>query len=199
MTPLPLGDMPAAVTGRDWRWLANVADDVALLMKGAECRLLALPRAARRLHQVRLSEQWGQGLTSQPLLMPLTLTLPADLRALLSQETEWVSKLGIEWRAVNAERIVVSRVPAALRQTDVNQTLPALLQKLSFSGQTDDFAEDICAWLARQSAGPALRSANDISQLLADLSREFPAWEQMPDLSRAVPLASMIEDLLRDH
>lgn len=67
---------------------------------------------------------------TQPLLMPVTLTLSADLIAILEKHTNRLLSLSIEATVVGPNTCMVRRLPTLLRGAIIANLLPAVLQQL---------------------------------------------------------------------
>ena len=93
--------------------------------------LLDLVAAEQALLANHLARQWPQGLTSQPLLMPFSLNLTPEQRQQWQAQQAWLQQLGVEARPARGEGLMLYRVPAVLRQTDLARQIPALLAQLA--------------------------------------------------------------------
>ncbi len=181
-----------------WRLLSLPHPAVALIQRAVEYRLLHLRVAEIGLQSQRLMRQWQQGvLTSQPLLMPILISLPSALRVQLTAASEWLAHLGVEWKAASGDNIMLYRVPVAMRNTNLVNTFVELLE-LGSQADTDLTGRVVCAWLAHLAVGSGEYSLVTAGALLANLLLEQP--EQLLDagISRAVGFSSAIEELLRE-
>ncbi|NVD07653.1 DNA mismatch repair endonuclease MutL [Vibrio sp. JPW-9-11-11] len=89
-------------------------------------RLVSLARAEWLRVSGQLSLGQG-GLTSQPLLVPLALTLDSVLLEAAEQSAAVLKQLGIELKVRNSKSLMVMGVPQPLRQQNLQQLLPDLL------------------------------------------------------------------------
>ena len=181
-----------------WRILSLPHPEVALLQQGSDYRLCNLQRAERQLTSRRLRQQLQHGLISQPLLMPVTLNLEPELRDLFEQKRDWLSRIGMEWRPAHGGSVMILRVPAALRQTNLVETLASLLRLLA---ELEPFAveaqiERLGDWLAGKAASRLDGGLTAALQLLAEIEGEWPELLCQAEITRPVPLAGLIEELL---
>lgn len=192
-TPPPL---PSVAAG-GWRILSLPHPDVALLQCASDYLLLNLRRAERLLLSRRLERQLGGTLIAQPLLMPLTLTLEPEGQTLFVRQEPWLRRLGIEWRASGKSRTIL-RVPAALRQSNLADSLPRLLQRLAeLEAETPDIqTARISEWLADMTPSRLDGSLRAATQVLADLEADGPELLNLAAIRRPLPLAGWIEELL---
>ena len=200
--PLPSATASTAppllsVAAGGWRILSLPHPDVALLQHGGDYLLLNLRRAERLLLSRRLERQLGGTLIAQPLLMPLTLTLEPEGQTLFVRQEPWLRRLGIEWRASGKSRTIL-RVPAALRQSNLADSLPRLLQRLAeLEAETPDIqTARISEWLANMTPSRLDGSLMAATQVLADLEADGPELLNLAAIRRPLPLAGWIEELL---
>ena len=186
-----------SVAAGGWRILSLPHPDVALLQHGGDYLLLNLRRAERLLLSRRLERQLGGTLIAQPLLMPLTLTLEPEGQTLFVRQEPWLRRLGIEWRASGKSRTIL-RVPAALRQSNLADSLPRLLQRLAeLEAETPDIqTARISEWLANMTPSRLDGSLMAATQVLADLEADGPELLNLAAIRRPLPLAGWIEELL---
>ena len=169
-----------------------------LIRQGERLGLCHLGRLESYLLQQGWQQRWAEGLVSQPLLMPLRLSLSAELQAVLTSHAVWLTKLGLEYKPASAGTLMVYRVPAALRQTSLADTLPALLAQLaSLAAPTPETITALCHWLARQAVtGRHYDLAQGHSLLLQ--------WQQLGQASwpagcyRPLPLQQWIQEWERE-
>ena len=192
-TPPPL---PSGASG-GWRLLSLPHPDVALLQHARDYVLVNLRRAERLLLCRRLARQLGGSLIAQPLLMPLTLTLEPEWRTLFARQETWLRRLGIEWRT-SGKSWTILRVPAALRQSNLADSLPQLLQRLAeLEVEMPDIQTvRISEWLADMTPSRLDGSLMAATQLLADLEADGPELLNLAEICRPLPLAGLIEELL---
>ncbi|CAN5244101.1 DNA mismatch repair endonuclease MutL [soil metagenome] len=74
-----------------------------------------------------LSFMQQSNIPSQPLLIPITLTLNADLCSDLENQTEKLATLGIDAAIAGPNSALVRRLPSLVRGANITSLLPALL------------------------------------------------------------------------
>ncbi|AGH80381.1 DNA mismatch repair protein MutL [Psychromonas sp. CNPT3] len=116
--------------------------------------LLSLPKADQLLQQTRLFEAWKNGeVIAQPLLLPVRLSLDSQLPSLNAAGEILLQRLGFSVKQ-KMQKLIVSKVPALLRQGPVAKILPVLLTYLkSFEeALTESEVNDFCALIVRTHA-----------------------------------------------
>ncbi|MBU2954574.1 DNA mismatch repair endonuclease MutL [Marinobacter sp. F3R08] len=78
-----------------------------------------------------------QDLTSQPLLVPLSLAVSQKEAALTESHGEELQKLGLQLERIGPETLAVRQVPALLRGADTEQLVRDVLADLIEHGQSD--------------------------------------------------------------
>lgn len=157
MSPSASTDSPAAASAalpdldETWQPLMLQSPHYLLIRQGERLGLCHLGRLESYLLQQGWQQRWAEGLVSQPLLMPLRLSLEPALQAVLTSHAAWLDTLGLEYKPASTGIVMVYRVPAALRQTSLADTLPALLAQLaSLTESTPQAIAALCHWLAAQ-------------------------------------------------
>lgn len=156
VTPSSPAPLPSPATAPSWRVLSVLDQHYALLQSAtAELALLSLAPVCQQATATKLAEQFSQGLSGQPLLVPVKLGSSElqQWQQLQRQANEpWLSKLGIV-ATRQQQGLKVEQVPACLRQTDITQTLPALLARLqtlttAAAAEQPDLWRELWWWLA---------------------------------------------------
>ncbi|ART79950.1 DNA mismatch repair endonuclease MutL [Oceanisphaera avium] len=108
--------------------------------------LCELNQARAYLDGCALFAMWEQGLTSQPLLLPIRLALSASQLESVETHQAQLLKLGLELKKGHGDTIILTRVPQPLRHADLARLFGQLLAQLEqqVSGQ------ELCLWLCRQ-------------------------------------------------
>lgn len=196
--------LPADAAPAGWRWLAAPAPQVVLFGDDQRCLLVHVGKLLRRWHAERLLADWqGEGLTSQPLLMPVSLALEALPLAWLNATPALWQQLGVQWRAGSRSgQVVLLRVPVALRHTDLAQAFPQLLTKVHTL--LDDAATlatpavtSLCEHLAHYLVPETLQPAH-LQPMWRALGSDGLRWLTSPDWSRPLDLTSTLQELLND-
>jgi DNA mismatch repair protein MutL len=160
-TPLP-GVMEAAPTaverpeqGHNWRVLTVVQQRFALIQwlqpQRVDTPLWLLD--LQRVQQAALAEQYAQqfqtGLAGQPLLIPVQLSSTDAIAQAQQLPPALLARLGLllEWQR---KQCIVKQVPSALRQSNINDTLPQLLAQLSVATADQlQVPPSVWLWLAQ--------------------------------------------------
>ncbi|MBR9857642.1 MAG: DNA mismatch repair endonuclease MutL [Gammaproteobacteria bacterium] len=111
--------------------------------------LCDLDRAQAYVDGLALLEVWQQGLTPQPLLLPIRIALDPGQQALLERHQPQLQKLGLELKTAASDTIILTRVPQPLRHADLARLFPELLARLDREADAEPAA--LCQWLAVQS------------------------------------------------
>ncbi|BDY06559.1 DNA mismatch repair endonuclease MutL [Ferrimonas sp. YFM] len=168
-----------------WRWLTQLDERVALFGRGDQLRLLPLAALASAVLRLELAERLPQGLVGQPLLLPVSVPRIDAWDGVLELQQGLLKRLGLEL-AEQKQRLIIRKVPAMLRQANLAQVVPELLQWLaSFPAGESPNSEALVAWLADQAeAEPADPEAlwhrlqalpgADIERLMTSRGRALP-------------------------
>ncbi|WP_421151976.1 DNA mismatch repair endonuclease MutL [Aeromonas dhakensis] len=195
---------PASVAAKAgaWRALTLVEQAYLLLERDNRLALLSLVRAERLLLRHWLLETWGQGLAAQPLLLPVSFKLPKNLVALVETQERLLKRMGLELKSGGRDTMILTRVPALLRQTDLVRLLPELLQLIESGSDSDagQQAEVLCQWLVEQ--GISREKVYDFAtanRLLTELVADFS--DQLADVRmvRPLSLASVLAEFADGH
>ncbi|HDT5889697.1 DNA mismatch repair endonuclease MutL [Aeromonas dhakensis] len=198
---MPVAAVAAAKAGA-WRALTLVEQAYLLLERDNRLALLSLVRAERLLLRHWLLETWGQGLAAQPLLLPVSFKLPKNLVALVETQERLLKRMGLELKSGGRDTMILTRVPALLRQTDLVRLLPELLQLIESGSDSDagQQAEVLCQWLVEQ--GISREKVYDFAtanRLLTELVADFS--DQLADVRmvRPLSLASVLAEFADGH
>ncbi|MFM4648496.1 DNA mismatch repair endonuclease MutL [Aeromonas bivalvium] len=190
----PVRDEPQG--GQVARALSLVEGRYLLLEQGGRLALLRLVAAERRLLRHWLQDGWGQGLAAQPLLLPVSFKLAKSQQQVANEQEILLKRLGLELKSGGRDTMILTRVPALLRQTDLARLLPELLQLVEGLGAADDQeqAQVLCQWLVEQGLAADKQydfaSANRLLGELAHLPGEpFADRRLLRPLSLAATLA----------
>jgi len=179
------------------RALTLVDQAYLLLERDNQLALLSLVRAERVLLRRWLLDAWGQGLAAQPLLLPVSFKLPKNLIALVSERERLLKRMGLELKSGGRDTMILTRVPALLRQTDLVRLLPELLQLIEGGSDSDagQQAEVLCQWLVEQGISrEKIYDFSTASRLLTELVADFS--DQLADIRmvRPLSLATVLEE-----
>ncbi|MGR5196419.1 DNA mismatch repair endonuclease MutL [Vibrio rotiferianus] len=154
---------PAAVSSRDEpalppvtalsKALAVVDEQFVLMSSDSGVALVALPRAEYYRTKGQLTPSEG-ALKAQPLLVPLSIKLEADLVQLAQDYQQDFAQLGIQLKARNDKALMVMGVPSPLRQQNLQNLIPDLLSyaqtRVTGEVATALLLSELIDWLALQ-------------------------------------------------
>ncbi|MEQ2024213.1 DNA mismatch repair endonuclease MutL [Xenorhabdus szentirmaii] len=187
LTPMPVTSAPVEPVIRDSRHLSQVsgaekvysfgkvlsiyAEYHALIESSSGIALLSLPVAERWLRQAQLTPG-DQGLKSQPLLIPLKLSLNQAEMGVLKRNSELLKIFGIESTVAHG-KVTIHAVSLPLRQQNLPKLLPELLGYLG--EQSSVSAEQVAIWFSRHvDSKQTTWNVAQAVQLLADVERLCP-------------------------
>jgi len=165
-------------------------------------KLLSLLNLAELVSKAVVKQHWQQGeagLISQPLLLPLMLTLTEQQVALVENQQLLLNRAGIICQLHDKQRIQVRQYPALLRNNDVQSSLVAILDELFRQHQdSEELAVDdsIIAAIAK---GMNEKAYNELqAQALWEKAQNILSAEIIQSLllnSVAIDLTSSIKQL----
>jgi DNA mismatch repair protein MutL len=142
----------------------------------------------------------GDGITSQPLLVPVTVAVSTTEADLAEEYQSMLSRLGVEVSRMGRDSLAIRTIPALLRGADAEQLLRDLLADLAEYGHTDRMQVEIDKVLATMACHGSVRAnrrleLDEMNALLRDMERTEradqcnhgrPTWVQMSlnDLDR---------------
>ncbi|PIE43554.1 MAG: DNA mismatch repair endonuclease MutL [Gammaproteobacteria bacterium] len=114
------------------------------------------------------------GLKSQPLLVPLTLTVSTREASCVEQHEDVIESLGIRLQRLGPESIVVREVPALLSNAGIEQLVRDLISDIIEFGESARIQEKINEIMAGMACHGAVRanrilSVSEMNQLLRDM------------------------------
>jgi DNA mismatch repair protein MutL len=135
----------------------------------------------------------GNGITSQPLLVPVTIAVSASEADLAEEYQPILSRLGVEVSRMGRDSLAIRTIPALLRGADAEQLLRDLLADLAEYGHTDRMQVEIDKVLATMACHGSVRAnrrleLDEMNALLRDMERTEradqcnhgrPTWVQM--------------------
>lgn len=124
--------------------LQLVKDQAMVLWYQDRLWLCDLNRAQAYADGVALLAVYEQGLTPQPLLLPIRLSLAPELQQALVDHQTQLQKLGVELKNGPNGTTILTRVPQPLRHADLARLFPLLLTQLS----EEKSPANLCQWLS---------------------------------------------------
>ncbi|EOX4459300.1 DNA mismatch repair endonuclease MutL [Vibrio antiquarius] len=133
--------------------LVMVDEQFVLMSSDCGAALVSLPRAEFYRVKGQLTPSDG-ALKAQPLLVPLSIKLEAELVKLAQDYQQDLALLGIQLKARNEQALMVMGVPAPLRQQNLQNLVPDLLSyaqsRVKEGIATAQMLSELIDWLALQ-------------------------------------------------
>ncbi|HHF3110024.1 TPA: DNA mismatch repair endonuclease MutL [Vibrio diabolicus] len=133
--------------------LVMVDEQFVLMSSDSGAALVSLPRAEFYRVKGQLTPSDG-ALKAQPLLVPLSIKLEAELVKLAQDYQQDLALLGIQLKARNGQALMVMSVPAPLRQQNLQNLVPDLLSYAQSCVKEDiataQMLSELIDWLALQ-------------------------------------------------
>jgi DNA mismatch repair protein MutL len=144
MTPLsPVENVetqvPIALTSELSIVIKVVDEKYALVTLDDKLQLLALNKVEQALKFIEMKNRWQHDFVSQPLLLPLKITLTQQQISFVERQQEHLRKLGVVFTVLSKTSLQIRQFPALLRNKDVNFSFTQLLTNL----MTDESDEKI--------------------------------------------------------
>lgn len=167
--------MPPLLDGEFW-----VLTDAEKLL------LLPIKPVAQQLKYQQIADKLPQGLPAQPLLMPVALDLVEEWKSVLEEQQTLLSRLGLELN-IRYQQLIIKKVPPYLRDTQLAELVPELLQWLLQGAPADS---ELAQWLAQKST-QGFVSAPTVWQMLSVL--DDTAKAQIFKLAQVLPWRKWLE------
>ena len=152
--------------------------NIYILSETAKGIILVDAHAAHeRVMYERLKHQYQQGsLPSQPLLLPMKITVSSTEADIAEQQHEFFASLGFILNRTGPESIILRAIPALLKTTDLDALLKDVLADLSVQGMSHRIQErsnELLATLACHSAVRAQRrlTIEEMNALLREMEQ----------------------------
>ncbi|KLV00374.1 DNA mismatch repair protein MutL, partial [Photobacterium aquae] len=178
-TPTPTPIRQGAIDGASGcglgKALSLVEQRYLLLGRDDGLSLLALLPAQRLRAKGQLRLAKSEGLKPQPLLIPHSIPVEASMIDCAEQHALLLKQLGIQLKAKGRSHLVILSVCMPLRQQNLQQLIPALLEYLASVAEDAEAQgwDRLLEWLAGQ------------------ITVELPAYS----LSQAIQLVTELEQL----
>jgi len=125
----------------DVQWLHFVAPHYGLLSLKGNLRLVSLKQLQTDVVGSTVEKQWEDGLTSQPLLIPIRITLTDKQQHLFERFAEFWQRMGVVLNPLKGMVYQIREFPALLRETDVLSSLQqifAYIDRIDTDEQLND-------------------------------------------------------------
>lgn len=122
-----------------------------LLDSSSPLLLLSLNRADALLKQRQLFEAWSDGeVIAQPLLLPVRMQLESALLQISTDFQQLFARLGFVFK-IQGNKLIISKVPALLRQAPLAKIFPVLLDYLCLADKNMNKVQvnDFCLFLVK--------------------------------------------------
>jgi DNA mismatch repair protein MutL len=143
------------------------------LVKKKELILLSLINTSDHIELNRLMEAWENGeVISQPLLLPVRIEVD-DAQFIISERFETLfTRFGFSFKT-QAKKLIISKVPALLRQAPIARILPLLFEFLGEFEQplNEHQVKLFCAFMVKQASKEKLFDMSEITPLLSSFTQ----------------------------
>ncbi|MEI6896216.1 MAG: DNA mismatch repair endonuclease MutL [Psychromonas sp.] len=142
------------------------------LVQQNELLLLSLPRAYQYIEHNKLLETLQNGeIIAQPLLLPVRIELTDTALQISERFTSLFLRLGFSFKK-QANKLIISKVPALLRAAPVAKILPRLLDFLGDADaqMNEQQISQFCRFMIQQLTADKLFDVNEVQPLLAQFS-----------------------------
>tara|TARA_R110001583_G_scaffold6618_5_gene33586 strand:+ start:13657 stop:15543 length:1887 start_codon:yes stop_codon:yes gene_type:complete len=143
------------------------------LVEKKELILLSLIKTSAHLELNRLMDAWENGeVISQPLLLPVRIELDEAMLAVSERFETLFSRFGFSFKT-QSKKLIISKVPALLRQAPVAKILPMLFEYLEGFEQPleEQQVRAFCDFMVKQVSTEKLFDMSEIKPLLASFSQ----------------------------
>ncbi|GLS92578.1 DNA mismatch repair protein MutL [Psychromonas marina] len=170
----PLTGFTESVT-KDYFELISLIKNQYVLIKLVEQKqllLVSLPKTYLHLQQLQLMDAWQNGeVISQPLLLPVRIELTEPVLQISERFESLFIRLGFSFKK-QTNKLIISKVPALLRQAPIAKILPLLFDFLvdADADMTEQQVEGFCTFMLQQLVADKLFDASEVAPLLRQLS-----------------------------
>jgi len=156
--------------------------------------LVDMHAAHERVTYERMKQSWAdEGIRSQPLLVPETLSVSVSEARLAEEQAEFLKELGFELDPMGPETLLIRAVPALLRSADAKALVMDVLSDLAVAGESTRVQERCNEVLATMACHGSVRASRqltvpEMNALLRDMERTErsgqcnhgrPTWVQL--------------------
>jgi DNA mismatch repair protein MutL len=170
----PLTAVAETVTTAYFELISLVKNQYALikLIESKELLLVSLPETYLHLQKNRLMEAWQNGeVISQPLLLPVRIELTEPSLQVSERFEALFTRLGFSFKK-QTNKLIISKVPALLRQAPIAKILPQLFDYLmgAETEVTELQVHDFFVFMLKLLITDKLFDASEIAPLLTSFS-----------------------------
>ena len=130
----------------------------------------------------------GEGIRSQPLLVPLTLNVSQREADHAEQHLDELAQLGLRVERIGPESIVIRQIPALLRDADVERLVRDVLADLVEHGQSDRIEAHLYQLLSTMACHGSVRANHQLTiPEMNSLLRDMEATERSGQCNHGRP------------
>lgn len=145
--------------------------------------LVDMHAAHERIVYERMKQQWqSQRFISQPLLVPISITLDAAFIKTWEEHQAWWSELGFELEALGPQQLRVNAVPSLLTKADIAQLVQDVLSDWANTDQSERIDQRINQLLSTMACHGSVRANRQLS--LHEMNALLRDMEQTPSSSQ---------------
>ncbi len=154
---------------------------VYILAENAQGLILVEVHAAheRILYEKMKLQLTMNGLPTQTLLMPITVTLTSKETGLLEDQAEPLKNLGLTIDRISADAIIVREIPVHLKSADISQLISDIAADLQSDEKSNRAAETVNKILATFACHAAVKAGDPLS--VPEMNAILRAMEQTPN------------------
>lgn len=144
------------------------------LAHSKELILVSLIKTSDHIALNRLMDAWGNGeIISQPLLLPVRIEVDEATLTLNERFETVLARLGFAIKK-QAKKLIISKVPAMLRQAPVAKILPLLFEFLNNYEVplAESEIKDFCGFMVGQASKDKLFDMSEVAPLLMSFSQD---------------------------
>ena len=157
--------------------------------------LVDMHAAHERISYERLKQAYdGEGIRSQPLLVPVTIAMSEREVKLVDESAEVFRQVGFQVEPLGKETVVVREVPTLLRDADVETLVRDVVADIAIHGRSERLRETMNEMLSTMACHGSVRANRkltlpEMDALLRDMERTErsgqcnhgrPTWVQLP-------------------
>lgn len=145
--------------------------------------------AHERIVYERFKEQWQTDrLISQPLLVPMSITLEQSQIFVWQSHQAWFERLGFALESLGSEQLKVTSVPALLVKSDIVRLVNDMIADLAVAGQTQQVEERINEILSTMACHGSVRANRQLTvPEMNALLREMEVTERSDQCNHGRP------------
>jgi len=104
--------------------------NIGVIKLDNQLRVLSFTKLSQALNVIKVEQSWQAGMVSQPLLLPIVLTLSEQQAQCVQQQEKLLAQAGIIITMQAKHRVQIRQFPALLRDKDVSESFSRLIDEL---------------------------------------------------------------------